>query len=203
MNEYTPNSHKYKEAQKESPVEKKKVEKIVTGKVKTQENGLRKFTDIFISEDVKNVKSFVFMDVLVPAIKKAISDIVTDGIDMILYGGSGGGRHRNSTPGSKISYQNYYDRDRSDRHSSNYRNTRYSYDDIVLDNRMEAEGVVNQLHDLIDTYGVAAVADLYDLVGVTPETPDYKYGWMNVKNAEIVRVRDGWKIKLPKALPLD
>ena len=47
---------------------------------------MQKFADVFISEDVNNVKSYIVMDVLVPAIKKAISDIVTNGIDMILYG---------------------------------------------------------------------------------------------------------------------
>lgn len=50
---------------------------------------MQKFADVFISEDVNNVKSYIVMDVLVPAIKKAISDIVTNGIDMILYGETG------------------------------------------------------------------------------------------------------------------
>ena len=88
MAEYTPNSHRYKEEKKEATAEKH-IKKVVTGKTAVKKNNVRKLTDIFISEDVSNVKSYVFMDVLVPAIKKAISDIVTDGVDMILYGESG------------------------------------------------------------------------------------------------------------------
>lgn len=38
---------------------------------------------MFISEDAGNIKSYVVLDVLVPAIKKAIADIVTGGIDML------------------------------------------------------------------------------------------------------------------------
>ena len=113
MTEYQPNSHRSKEAQAKEPlVEKKKIEKVVTGTVKTRENKGRKLADVFISEDVSNVKSYVLMDVLVPAIKKAISDIVTNGVDMILYGGKGSGGSSRST--SKVSYRSYYD-DRSRR----------------------------------------------------------------------------------------
>ena len=83
MAEYPANSHRSKELATESHSEERKVQKVVSGKVTTKKNEVRKLTDIFISEDARNVKSYIFMDVLVPAIKKAISDIVTDGIDMI------------------------------------------------------------------------------------------------------------------------
>ena len=86
MEKYESNSHRSKELQREEAQSEKRVQKVVTGNVKTRKNEVRKFTDIFISEDAANVKSYIFMDVLVPAIKKAISDIVTDGVDMILYG---------------------------------------------------------------------------------------------------------------------
>ena len=89
MEEYKPNSHKSKEEQK-NLVPEKRVEKVISGTVKSKKKSeMQKFADVFISEDVNNVKSYIVMDVLVPAIKKAISDIVTNGIDMILYGETG------------------------------------------------------------------------------------------------------------------
>ena len=95
--DYKPNSHRFKEQQKEvATTEKKKVEKVVSGTAVKKRNDMRKLTDIFISEDAENVKSYIFMDVLVPAIKKAISDIVTDGIDMVLYGSTGRSRKNKS-----------------------------------------------------------------------------------------------------------
>ncbi len=84
MEEYKPNSHRSKEERKES-IPEKHVEKVISGTVKPKKKSeMQKFADVFISEDVNNVKSYIVMDVLVPAIKKAISDIVTNGIDMIL-----------------------------------------------------------------------------------------------------------------------
>lgn len=197
--DYKPNSHKSKAEAVNT--QEKKVEKVVTGTVKTRKNNVRKLTDVFISEDVSNVKSYVVMDVLIPAVKKAISDIVTNGIDMILYGESGRGK-RNSTTG-RVSYRSYYDNDRRDDRRDSRVRTTYSFDDIVLETRGEAEEVLDQMVNLIDTYGIVRVADLHDLVGITGNYTDNKYGWMNLRTAEVVRVRDGYALKLPRAVPID
>ena len=109
-----------------------------------------------------------------------------------------------SSSASKISYRKYYDdRERRDRESSNRTRTGYEYDDIILDNRGEAEDVLSRMDELIDTYGVVSVADFYDLVGITGNYTDNKYGWSDIRNASVVRVREGYMIKLPKALPLN
>lgn len=200
---YKPNSHKSKEEQS-ALVDKKKVEKVVKGKVKTKKKSeVSKFKDVFIAEDARNVKSYIFMDVLVPAVKKAISDIVRDGIDMILYGESKG-KNKNSSV-HYVSYRDYSERDKRDDRRYESRRTRsgYSFDDIILESRGEAEEVLSRMDELIDAYKLVSVADMYDLVGMTCEYTDNKYGWTNIRNAEAVRVRDGYMLKLPKALPID
>lgn len=199
--QYKPNSIKYKNEHKDNPTEKK-VEKVVKGTVVKKKNGVRKFTDIFISEDVANVKSYVLMEVLVPAVKKAISDIVTDGIDMILYG-STGGRKKSSTNASYVSYRSYSDKKDDRYYDSRSTRTGYSYDDIILNTRSEAEEVLLSMNELLDRYGVVSVADLYDLVGVTGNYTDNRYGWTNIRNAEVVRVRDGYLLKFPRAILID
>ena len=198
---YKPNSHAYKasQQQKEANKDKKQIQKVVSGKAKLKKkNELQKFADVFISEDVKNVKSYVLGDVLVPAIKKAIVDIVTDGVNMIFYGGT---RRGGGSSGSKVSYRSYYDRKDDNRSDSRVR-TGYSYDEIILETRGEAEEVLSQLSDLIDTYRVATVADLYDLVGISHNYTDNKYGWTNIRNAEAKRVSDGYLLVLPKPIPI-
>lgn len=201
MENYKPNSHKSKEQQE--PVPEKKLEKVVQGKVTTKKKSeVSKLADIFVPGDVANVKSYVIMDVFVPAVKKAISDIVTNGIDMILYGESG--RTRKNGPASKVSYSQYYDRDRvrRDREPVAPR-ANYSYNDILLDNRGEAEEVLARMDELVATYGMVSVADLNDLVGITGNYTDNNYGWTNIKSAYVQRVRDGYLLKLPRAIPID
>lgn len=204
MEEYKPNSHKYKaeQAAKKKEQAEKKVEKAIVGKAKVKKKTeMSKFKDIFISEDASNVKSYVLMDVLIPAIKKAVSDIVTNGIDMILYGGTGGKRKRSDF--ERVSYRNCYDQ-RDDRPIGRGRTrTGYSYDDVILDSRGEAEEVLSRMDELIDQYGEVSVGDLYDLVGITGNYTDQRYGWKDIRNATPMRVREGYMLKLPRTEPLD
>ena len=205
--DYAPNSHKSKEEKALTEVpERKKLEKVVTGKVKTKKrNEISKLGEIFIAEDARNVKSYILMEVLVPAVKKAISDIVTNGIDMLLFGE--GGRTRRTSSASTVSYRNYYDQKDTTRrdYSSTRERTRtgYSYDDIILETRGEAEEVLARMDELIETYGIVSVADMYDLVGKTCNYTDNKYGWTNILNAEPIHVRDGYMLKMPKAGPIN
>ena len=203
---YTPNSHKYKEEQKQNNVPtEKRVQTVVKNPARARKNEVRKIADIFISEDVANVKNYIFMDVLVPAIKKAIYDIVTNGIDMFLYGGTGKGK-TSSSPGGKVSYRNYYEQ----KNTSNYRgsenvrsNTGFEYDDIEFQHRGEAEAALQQMHDAIARYGMVTVADLYDMAGLSAPYTSQKYGWMSVNNVSVARTRDGYVLKLPRAVPID
>ncbi len=195
MEEYKSNSHASKEKEKNG--EKKKVKKIISGNARAKKKSeLRKFADVFISEDAENAKSYILTDVLVPAAKKAISDIV----DMLLYGKTG--THKRNGASSKVSYRSYYDRSNRSLSSSRSRNS-YSYDDIILDNRGEAEEVLLRMDEIIATYGTVSVADLYDLVGITGAYTDNKYGWTDIRSASVVGVRDGYMIKLPRVLPLN
>lgn len=199
--DFKPNSHKFKEDLNSASDDRKKLEKVVKGNVKTRKkSSIRKFADDFIAEDAKNIKSYVVLDVLIPALKKAVSDIVTNGIDMILYGESGSNKKRSNS--SYVSYRDYSDR-RDDRYRDNRTRTGYGYDDLILDTRGEAEEVLSRMDELIETYGVATVADLYDLVGKSCNYTDNKYGWTNIRNSEAVRVRDGYLLQLPKALPIN
>lgn len=187
----------------------KRVQKVARGPVKTKKNEVRKFADIFISEDIANVKNYIFMDVLVPAIKKAVYDIVTNGIDMFLYGGSGRGKSGSNSP--KVSYRNYYDQ-KNNSSSNHHRgsenaksNNGFDYEDIVFSNRGDAELVKQQMRDVIARYGVVTIADMYEMAdpNLTAPYTSHKYGWMDVSSAEAMRVRDGYILKLPRAVPID
>ena len=198
MEDYKSNSDKARQQQSE-----KKVEAVITGTAKTRKKGeMQKFADVFIAEDANNVKSYILMEVIVPAVKKAISDIVTTGIDMILYGEVG--RSKKNGMVSKVSYRNYYDRKDDDyRYSGSRARAGYSQDDVMVDTRGEADEILERMDELLATYGVVSIADLYDLAGLTCAYTDNKYGWTSLRNAEVRRVRDKYIIKMPKAMPID
>lgn len=205
MTDYKPNSHRYKEEQKTVKKEREKVEKVISGTAKLRKKSkAHKLTDVFISEDASNVKSYIFADVLVPALKKLISDIVKDGIEMVLYGGTGRGSSNSKRIGaSYVSYNRFADHGRDRAITEPRSRIGYSYDNIEYTTRGEAEEVLDRMCELIEMYGSVAVADLYDLSGISHQYTDNKYGWTNLSTAKPVRVRDGYILDLPRAIPID
>lgn len=202
MAEYTPNSHKYKAEQKEA--NEKRADKVVKGVAKTKKKSeIRKFADVFVAEDVSSVKTYVLSDVVVPAVKKLVFDIVRDGMEMLMYGGTGRGDRKRSDSGY-ISYARYSD-DRRDgyRPTTSSVRSRFDFDEIVFPSRGEAEAVLNEMNNVLHEYGIVRVADLYDMAGLSQPYTSNRYGWTGLRNAEVVRVRDGYEIKLPKAMPID
>ena len=199
MDDYKPNSYKYKEQQKALTTDKK-IEKVVKGTVKTRKrNGVTKLKDVFVNEDAKNVKSYIFSDVLVPAIKKLLYDIVNDGASMLLFGNTSSGRKK--TIGSNVSYRQFYDSKVEDRRPVS--SSRFDYDDLIFESRGEAEAALSKMDEVIDVYGTVSVADLYDMCELTAPYTSNKYGWSNIQTAEVARLRDGgYVLKLPRALPI-
>ena len=204
MENYKPNSFKSREEQQTA--EQKKVQKVVSGPVTIKKkSGIQKFADTFIAEDVNKVKNYVVMDVLVPSIKKAICDIVKNGIDLFLYGDIDRSKKSNM-PGSKVSYRSYFNNPSSSTRDRDSVSSRfdYDYDNIVLPSRGDAELVLAQMDDLIDKYKFVSIADLYDLLGErAPNHCANNYGWSDLTDAKCMHVRDGWLLKLPRALPID
>lgn len=200
-----PNSKKYKREQAEA-AEKKKLDKVITGNVKVKEQSkMRKFAGSLVSEDASNVKSYILTDVFIPAVKKLVSDIVKDGIEMILYGGTRPRERRsNGYRADYVSYNKYSDR-RDDRYSRSDEPRRRGLDfgDVFFESRGDAEGVLMQLDDALDTYGTVSVADLYDSLDLSCPHTWNKYGWTNLRDAKVVRTADGYTIRFPKAVPLD
>ena len=195
MENYPSNSHKAR-----GEVAEKKVEKVVSGKTSTKKkSGIRKLSDTFLSEDVSNVKSYIFSEVLLPAAKKLVSDIVTNGTNMLLYGEIKNKKGNSS----KVSYSRYYD-DRSRDYRSPVVRNNFDYDEIIFETRGDAEAVLDAMYDILNQYKVVSVAELYDLASIT--THNYtcnNYGWIDLRGSSVVRVRDGYILKLPRALAID
>ena len=203
-NDYKPNSHKFREDQQQKPAvqeEKRRVERVVKGPAKVKKkNGIYKFADVFISEDVGNVKDYIITDIVVPTVKKAI----LGAIDMILNGGSGSYGRRSSE--SNVSYRKYYDEPRDNRRYANTseKRSRFDHDDIVFETRGDADAALDEMSNVIERYGFVTVADMYDMAHLSQPYTSNRYGWTDIRSAEIVRLLGGgYVIKMPKASPID
>lgn len=86
--------------------------------------------------------------------------------------------------------------------SNCYRDTDTKADAFIFESRNEAERVLNAMKELIEQYGIVTVSDVHDLCNTDSVYTDSKYGWTNLGEAEVIRVRAGYKLSLPIALPL-
>ncbi len=180
---------------------KKSVKKVVKGSVKRKKKSFgSKVKETFIGEDIDSVGSYVVYDVIVPAVKAAISDLVTGSIDMMLFGET---RGRNTTRDKGKSYVNYssYSKDQKKvRTNTPNKRAMHKFDDIILDNKGDAEEVLSNLVDFTENYGAATVADLYGMVNVESSFQDHSYGWDDLSSAYVKRGRDGYLIVLPRVM---
>lgn len=178
--------------------ERPKLEKVVDGTVKVRKKSTaRKVAEVFISEELHNVGDSIIFDLLVPAIKNTIVDIVESGIEMLFYGktAKGSRRTRNGTTVlyDQFSKNNGINAPRSTRGSV------YDVADAIFEDRGRAELVLDQLIEYIDRYKEATVHDFYDACGVTTTNyNDNYYGWKDLHGAIVTRARGGWVINMPE-----
>jgi hypothetical protein len=193
--------------------EPKKIDAVVTGEVLRKKKSLRKrLSETFVGGDARSVSSYVFLDVLVPAAKDAISDAFSQGIEKMLFGEARSPSRRSASRyGSNTGYTSYNRftpnsplKTRDDSRSLSRRSrATHNFDEIILATRVEADEVVDRLFNLLQQYEQATVADLCELVGITAQFTDEKWGWTDLRGAGVSRVRNGYLLDLPKPEPLD
>jgi len=90
---------------------------------------------------------------------------------------------------------------REEKHYTLVTDNTFNYDEVIFDTRGDAEKCLDILKDLIETYGCATVADMYEASGIE-DVVHYmmnRYGWTSLKDSKIYRSRHGYIIDLPKA----
>lgn len=186
--------------------EKEKAEKKLAPVVKrenvvsSKETFGSKVKKSFISDDAKDIGSYIFFDMIIPAVKDGIVSIV----ERALFGESSRGAWRRDDARERVSYSSYYrsssrDRDRRRDEDREHRNGQVDYRNIVLRYREDAEKVVRVLRDSIREYDSATVAALLDLVDENSSWTDNDYGWTRESDIRIRPLRNGYLIDVPEA----
>lgn len=185
----------------------KKTKQVAKGKVRKQ-GLLKRFARYIIEDTIESARERTFSDIVIPGVKTLIFDTATEVLDLMLFGGSsniskGSKRRSDSRRSTQTSYSKYYEAKNNRSSDRSYRSVTVEPDDIILDTRREAMDVLNELDEMIHQYGQASIADFYDIVGVTAEWTDNKYGWTSLRDAGVRPVRDGFLIILPRTRVLD
>lgn len=216
VNSLKPNSHKYK-AEKanggnQDPKSREKVSPIVKRDqvVSTKKPLGKKFAETFMTEDTKDVKSWLLMDVIIPGVKNTILDILS----MMFFGEVDSRRGRGKKrryDDDRRDYSSYYGGSSTSREYRGSRRKEKSYYDsddrvdfrnIVLRNRDDAEDLIEEMRHRIKSEGSVSVATMLDLVDIPGRFTDNNWGWDDDRDIGIRRVSSGYLIDVaePKYL---
>lgn len=160
-----------------------------------------------ILESTSGVWEYVLWDVLIPAAKDTLNEMVANATEMMLFGKTNKTSRRIKRSGSRsyVSYNSIYDK--SENREPVVRTARQkassNFDDIRFVKRGDAEAVLDILLESIEMYEFASVSDFYEAAGVAASHTDTKYGWENLSQSRIERVKGGYILILPRPQPLD
>lgn len=97
---------------------------------------------------------------------------------------------------NKVSYADY--------HSKCRETCDFGVNQVSFGSRKEAANVLHRLADILDQYGSVTVGDFYDEAGFNDLCySDIRYGWKDIGDAYVVKVRSGWSISLPDPIKLE
>jgi hypothetical protein len=200
------NSKKAKASEEKQ--EKKVIEKVVVGEVVQKKPPiLQRIKNTFFAGDVDTVAKYLVQEVLLPAFRNLIVDSTTKGIEKMMYGDNMAPRYSAGSR-SRYSYNKPVQRDQRprvmlpDQPPHPPPRSRHATPELIVSSKSEGDLVIERLVDIIDTYEVASIADLYDLLGLPNSYIDNKWGWTQLAYADVRQVREGFLIELPPADPI-
>lgn len=168
----------------------------------------RRIKAAFISEDGRSVGSYLAQDVLVPALKDLLMDLIQGGAERTLYGDSriapsrsrNGGRSNNPERYSNILTSRGPERRRE---GPELRRVRNDFSNYIFRTAREAEVIADKLQDHLGQYEAVTVANFYEAMDITPDFTDNGFGWTDLRGIRVRKVRQGYILELPAPISLD
>ena len=180
----------------------KKVERVTRTEVVKRKKPLgKRFAETFLGGDARGVGSYVMLDVLLPAFKDMVADAMTMGVEKMLWGEARSRSRTATRVGGLVGGGVNYNKIGSGGWRPDPRSPRSARDsdEYIIETRVEAEHVLDSMVKLMEKYDQVTVSDLKDLVGETAAYTDNKWGWTDLRGADIRRIREGYLLKLPPA----
>ena len=193
--------------------ERPAVEKVeLKGTVVTKRPSfLSKLKETFIADDARDVGDYIVWDILVPTIKRTIRDVIVGSADRVFLGTSSPNNSSNLYRERGVTYVKRTDYSSRSRNKSTIETkatvidtkptrTNFGLSEIVFDNYDDAAKVLENMVDILDTYGKVSVDEFYGLIGKSIDYTAQNWGWVSLSSATIVNTFGGYFIKLPNPI---
>lgn len=209
----TPNPSKYssnsRAAKSSNEPERPKITQVVpTGtSVERKKTIGVKFRENFAGDDAQTVGQVLLFDVIIPATKNLLFDLVREGAQRLLFGGARPASSSvvGSVLGSRTSYSSFSKPQTVTTQSQQSlgmtpeQRAMHDFSGVIFPTREQATLVIDTLGDYIENFGSVSVNDFYAAIGESPQFTSVKYGWTSLAQAQVRHIgRDGYLLDMPK-----
>lgn len=197
MEQFPSQSHASREPREVQPVTRE------PGRVRKAPMG-RRLRETFFQGSAADVRDGMIWNSFLPGVRDQIQDALINGVESLFSGGGTSYRRSGRLGRSNISRHN------PDKALGGRPSERFSHDDrerqnlgvIEIDSRAEAEAVLDAMLQSIDQFDVVTLAEFYQLVQISPNHTDFKYGWEDLGGARVQHSRGAYYLDLPQPIVL-
>ena len=200
IEQYPGNSNKQKPNARPTP------EAVVEGRVIVRKpNVFARLRRLFVLDDPSTIGAWLVGEVVLPAVRDLVFDSITGAASRSLYGGDSRFRPSTTKPAvggaGKVSYNSI-----SSGRPAQPRGANEPPEDIVIENRGDAQMILDTLREYASLYGHATRADFYALSGATPPNAfiENAWGWTaeDLYRTAIRHVQGGYILTLPRPVSM-
>lgn len=187
-----------------------RLEKGIQGEAVLKKPSLgKRFRSAVFGGTAQDTGTFVLAEVVLPAVKSILFDIVQTTTERMLYGDGATARRNTGTSSGnrRVGYSAMSTSNKPNEVvSGRAARADQGYQDLEFETRGDAEAALELLGDRLKEYHFVTVAQLYDIAGVTARGSfqDHKWGWDSLAG---VGVRGtparGYILNLPRPVPVD
>lgn len=164
-----------------------------------------KFKKAWFGENVENAGEFVIFEVGIPAMKATLSDMISNGMEVLLFGESSG-RHSRGRSKESSGYTGMYRRERERERDVREERRSYGYiwEQVEPRSQRDCMAIISEMRDFAYDNEYVTVAELLDIMRASnlAEYTDENKGWyaedLKGNACSCYAVRGGYLLDLPR-----
>ena len=198
----------FREPEKESkPAERPRPRGVTSRAVEVKKDTFwDKFKKAWFGENVENAGEFMLFEIGIPAVKATLSDMISNGVEVLLFGESSG-RHSRSRTKESSGYTGMYKRERDrERDARDVRrsSTGYIWEQVEPMSQRDCLSVIAEMKDWAYDNEYVTVGELLDMMKASnlADYSDDNRGWyaedLKGNACSCYAVRGGYLLDLPR-----
>lgn len=172
-----------------------------------EDSFLMKTLNSFFADKFDNLGNYIWAEVIKPAGKNMLYDAGKKALDYLIYGGSSNNPSSSSSRSESTGGSRYRQAYQQQQQANRFTCPRGS---VMVDSEEQGKEILKRLsRELEKTKQPVNIPDMYDIYNDVTKKTDYvisftdaKWGWYDLRNAEVVDTREGKMLKMPEPVYL-